>query len=108
MERVTSRFLVFFVGRSAGFRFRGVSVLVIGQFCVGDGEAGEGRMVGSGSKFPVKPEGTNLWRILVAQAMRHESIVRNRHKEFRKCAVGSSMGEGIFTDRSLAFKSNVL
>jgi hypothetical protein len=65
-------------------------------------------MVGSVGKFSVKPEGTNLWRILIAHAMRHESIVRNRHKVFRECAVGSSNSEGIFTDRSLALKSNVL
>jgi len=65
-------------------------------------------MVGSDSKFSVKPEGTNLWRILIAHAMRHESVVRNRYKEFRRCAVGSSNSEGIFTDRSLTFKSNIL
>jgi len=65
-------------------------------------------MVGSGSKFSVKPERTNLWRILIAHAMSHESVVGNRHKVFRGCAVGSSNSEGIFTDGSLAFKSNVL
>ena len=96
------------MGRGAGLRFRGVSFLVIGQFCVRDREAGGGRMVASGSKFTVKPEGTNLRRILIAHAMRHESVVRNGHKVFRKCAVGSANGEGIFTDRPLALKPNVL
>jgi len=107
MKRVTSKLLVFPVGRGAALRFRGVSVLVIGQFCVRDGEASGGRMVASGSEFSVKPEGTNLRRILIAHAMRHESVVRNGHKVLRGCAVGSANGEGIFTDRSLAFKPNV-
>ena len=53
-------------------------------------------MVASGSKFTVKPEGTNLRRILITHAMRHESVVLNGHKVFRKCAVGSANGEGIF------------
>jgi len=65
-------------------------------------------MVGSGGELPVKPEGANLRRILIAHTMRHESFVRNRHKVFRGCTVRSSNSEGIFTDRSLAFKSNIL
>ena len=65
-------------------------------------------MVGLASEFPVKPEGADIWCILIPHAMRHESVVRNGHKVFRKCAVGSTNGEGIFTDRPLALKPNVL
>ncbi len=65
-------------------------------------------MVGLGSEFPVKPEGADIRRILIAHAMRHESVVRNSHKVFRRSAVGSAKGEGVFTDRFLVFKPNVL
>ena len=65
-------------------------------------------MVTLAGEFPVKPEGADIRRILIAHAMRHESVVRNGHKVFRGCAVGPAKGEGVFTDRSLAFKSNVL
>ena len=65
-------------------------------------------MVGLASEFPVKPEGTDIRRILIAHAMRHESVVLNGHKVFRGCAIGPAKGEGIFTDRSLALKPNVL
>ena len=65
-------------------------------------------MVGLAGEFPVKPEGADIRRILIAHAMRHESVVRNGHKVFRGCAAGSAKGEGVFTDRSLVFKPNVL
>jgi len=64
-------------------------------------------MVRPGGEFPVKSEGTDLCRILIAHAMRYKSGVRNGHKVFRGCAVGPAKGEGIFTDRSLVFKSGV-
>ena len=108
MLRATSRLLVLLVGIGAGLGFRGVGALVIGQFCVRDREVTGGRMVGLGGEFPVKPEGADVRRILIAHAMRHESVVRNGHKIFRGCAAGSAKGEGVFTDRSFGFKPNVL
>ena len=65
-------------------------------------------MVTLAGEFPVKPEGADIRRILIAHAMRHESVVRNGHKVFRGCAAASAKGEGVFTDRSLVFKPNVL
>ena len=65
-------------------------------------------MVGLGREFLVKPQGTDVRRILIAHAMRHESVVRNGYKILRGCAVGPTKGEGILTDRSLVFKPNVL
>jgi len=96
------------MGRGAGLRFRRVGGLVISQFCVRDTEASGGRMVGLAGEFPVKPERADVWRILVAHAMRHEGVVRNGHKIFRGCAVASETGEGVFTNRSLGLKPNVL
>src|SRR5215469_4139194 len=103
----TSTLVVFPGGRGAGLRFRGVSVLVIGQFCVRDREARGGRMVRPGGEFPVQPEGAEIRRILIAHSMRHKCVVRNGHKVFRGCAVGPAKREGIFTDRSFTLKSNV-
>ena len=108
MKRVTSKLLVFPVGRSAGLGFRGVGIHVFGQFCIGDGEARGGRMVRRGGKFPVKPEGTNLRRILIAHAVRYEGGVRNGHKILRGFAARAAESEGVLTDRSLVLKSNVL
>ena len=65
-------------------------------------------MVGLGGKFPVKPEGANVRRILIAHAMRHKSVVRNGHKILREFAAGTAEGEGVFADRALGLKSNVL
>src|SRR5215469_9070923 len=108
MRRATSRLAVFPGGKGARLRFRGVSVLVIGQFCVRDGEARGRRMVRPRGEFPAKPERADIRRILIAHAMRHESVVRNGHKVFRGCTVSAAKGEGIFTNRSLVFKPNVL
>ena len=108
MPRATSRLFVLPVGIGTGLGFRGVGVLVIGQFCVRDREVTGGRMVGLGGEFPVKPEGADVRRILITHAMRHESVVCNGHKIFRGCAAGSAKGEGVFTDRSFGFKPNVL
>jgi hypothetical protein len=65
-------------------------------------------MVTLGREFPLKPERTDVRRILIAHAMGHESVVRNGHKVLGGCPVGPAKSEGIFTDRSLAFKPNVL
>ena len=65
-------------------------------------------MVRLGGEFPVKPERADIRRILIAHSMGHESVVRNGHKVFRGCPVGPAKREGVFTDRSLTFKSNVL
>ena len=65
-------------------------------------------MVGSGGEFPVKPEGTNLRRILIAHAMCYKGGVRNGHKILGGFAARPAQGEGVLTDRSLGFKSNVL
>src|SRR5262249_27066113 len=108
MSSPTSRLVVFPGGKGAGLRFPGVGGLVISQLCVRDAEASGGRMVGPGGEFPVKPEGADLRRILIAHTMRHESFVRNGHKVFRGCAAASAKGEGVLTDRSLVFKPNVL
>jgi hypothetical protein len=64
-------------------------------------------MVAFDGEFPVKPEGTDVRRILIAHAMRYESGVRNGHKILRGFAAGPAEGEGVFTDRSLGFKPNV-
>src|SRR5215470_9006170 len=108
MRWVTSRLVVFPKGKGAGLRFRGVCRLVISQFCVRDIEASGGRMVGLAGEFPVKTEGADIRRILIAHAMRHESVVCNGHKVFRGCAGGSAKREGVFTHRSPAFKPKVL
>src|SRR5215468_9919456 len=108
MRWSTSRLVVFPGGKGARLRFRGVSVLVIGQFCVRDREARGGRMVRPGGEFPVHPERAEIRRILIAHSMRHERVVRNGHKVFRGCAIGPGERGGIFTDRSLTLKSNVL
>src|SRR5215471_16972566 len=105
MRWATSRLVVFPGGKGAGLRFRGVSVLVIGQFCVRDREARGRRMVRPGGEFPVKPERADIRRILIAHSMRHERVVRNGYEVFRGCAVGPAKREGIFTDRPLTFKS---
>src|SRR5215469_3717946 len=108
MRSVTSRLVVFPGGRRARLRFRRVGGLVISQFCVRDTEASGRRMAGLASEFPVQPERADIRRILIAHAMRHESVVRNGHKVFRGCAAGSANGEGVFTDRSLVFEPDVL
>src|SRR5215467_4924343 len=104
MKRVTSKLLVFPVGKDAGLGFRRMGFLVFGQFCIRHRETSGGRMAGSGGEFLVNPVGTDLRRILIAHAMRQESGVRNGHKVFGGCAVGPAKGEGIFTYRSLVFK----
>ena len=64
-------------------------------------------MVRPGGEFPVKPERADMRRILIAHAMRQESGVCNGHKIFGGCAFVPAKGEGIFTYRSLVFKSSV-
>jgi hypothetical protein len=108
MRWTTSRLVVFPVGRGTRLRFRRVGVPVISQFCVRDGEASGGRMVGLSGKFPVKPEGTDVRRILIAHAMGHKSGVGNGHKILGEFAAGTAEGESVFTDCSLSFKSHVL
>lgn len=63
-------------------------------------------MVALGGEFPAKPEGTDVRRILIADSMRYKSDVRNGHKILR--GFPAAEGEGVFTDRSLGFKPNVL
>jgi hypothetical protein len=65
-------------------------------------------MVRLGCEFPVKPEGADVRSILVADAMLDKSSVRNGHEILSGFALGSPKGEGVFTDRSLGLKSNVL
>ena len=65
-------------------------------------------MVRPCSKFPVKPEGTNLRPILIAYVMRYKSSIRNGHKILRGFAARPAEGEGVLTDRLLVLKSNVL
>ena len=65
-------------------------------------------MVAAGGKFTVKPEGTDVRRILIAHAMRHESGVRNRHEIFEGFAARNPTSEGVFADAPPGFKSNVL
>lgn len=65
-------------------------------------------MVSLGREFPMKPERADIRRILITDAMRQESVVCNGYKVLTGCAVGPTKGEGVFTDRSLAFKPNVL
>ena len=94
MRWATSILVVFPVGKGAGLRFRGVGVLVIGQFCVRDTEPSGGRMVALGGELPSKPEGTDVRRILIAHAMRYKGDVRNGHKILRGFAAGTAEGEG--------------
>jgi hypothetical protein len=108
MKRVTSKLVVFPVGRSAGFGFRGVGIRVFGQFCIGDRKARGGRMVRPGGKLPVKPEGTNLRCILIANAMGYKSRIRNGHKILRGLTAWPAKSEGVFADCSLRVKPNVL
>jgi len=65
-------------------------------------------MVRPGGKFPVKPEGTDVWRILIANAMGYKSRVRNGHKILSGCAPRPAEGEGILAHRAPVLKSNVL
>src|SRR6516164_9015733 len=108
MRWATSRLVVFSLRRGTGLCFQRVVGLVISQFCVRDPEASGGRTAGLAGEFPVKPGGADVERILVARAMCHGSVVRNGQKVFRACAAGSAKSEGVFTDRSLVFKPNVL
>ena len=109
MRWATSRLGVFFTRScSAGLQFRGVGFLVIGQFCVGDEESRGRRMICASSQLPVKPERADIRCVLIAHSMRHESIVRNGHKVFTECAARTAEGEGIFTNRPVALKPNVL
>ena len=100
LSGVTFLLVVFPVGSGAGLRFRRVGVLVISQFCVRDVEANEARMAGLGGEFPAKPQGTDVRRILIAHAMRQESVVRDGHKIAGGFAAGTADGESIFADRS--------
>ena len=108
MSLVASRLFVFPVGRDTRLRFRGVGIHVFGQFVIRNGEAGGRRIVASGGKFPVKPEGTNLRRILITYAMRYKSGVRNGHKILSGFAASPAKSEGVFADYSIAFKPNIL
>jgi len=65
-------------------------------------------MVRPGGEFAVKPERADIRRILIAHAMRHESVVRNSHKVFRRCSVNSPKSEGVFAHPSPIFKPNIL
>jgi hypothetical protein len=65
-------------------------------------------MVASDGKFPVKPKGTDVRRILIAHAMRGKSGVRNGHKILRESATGDAKSENVFADRSLRFKPIIL
>jgi hypothetical protein len=65
-------------------------------------------MVRLGREFPAKAEGADVRSILIAHAMLDKSSVRNRHEILSGFAFGSAKGEGVFTDRSLGLKSNVL
>src|SRR6266852_8966676 len=65
-------------------------------------------MVGLGGEFPVKQEGTDVRRIMIAHAVRHKSGVGNGHKILGEFAAGTANGESVFTDQSLGFKPNVL
>jgi len=85
-----------------------VGLHVISQFCVRNREASGGRKVASAGKFAAKPEGTDVRRILIAYAMSYKSGVRNGHKILRGFAAGPAENEGVFADRSLGFKPNVL
>jgi hypothetical protein len=107
MVRVTSRLFVppVAVGR---LTFWGVADLVIGQFRVRNRKTTGGLIVGLCSEFPVKPLGADVRRILIADAVRHERVVRYAYKIFRECAVGSATCEGVFTHRSFGFKPDVL
>jgi hypothetical protein len=81
--------------------------IVISQFRVRDREALGGRMVRPGGEFPVKPDRADIRRILIAHAMHYKSGVRNSHKILREFAAIPAEGEGVFTDCSPGFKSNV-
>src|SRR5262249_6344772 len=107
MRRVTSKLLVFPVGRGAGLVLRGMGIHVFDQFCIRDGEAGGGRMVGSGGEFPVQAEGTNLRRILIAHAMRYKSEISNGTKILFEYSARPTSSVCVFADGSLGFKSNV-
>ena len=65
-------------------------------------------MLASGGKFAVKPEGTDVRRILIAHAMRYKSGVRNGHKILRESATGAAKSEGVFADRSRRCKPHLL
>src|SRR5215471_7509719 len=80
MKRVTSKLLVFPVGRGAGLGFRRVGIHVISKFCIRNRKARGGKMVTAGGEFPVKPEGADIRCILITHAMRHKGSVRNGHK----------------------------
>ena len=105
---MASRLLLLPAARNAGFRFRGMSILVVSQLCIGNGETALRQMIGSGGKFPVKPERADVRRVLIPHAMRHESVIRDRHKIFSGCAFQSSDCEGIFTHESLVCEPDVL
>ena len=65
-------------------------------------------MVAAGGKFTVKPERTDVRRILIAHAMRYKSGVRNGHEILEGFATSPPTSEGVFADGPPGFKSNVL
>ena len=65
-------------------------------------------MVRLGREFPVKAKGADVRSILIAHAMLDKSSVRNGHEILRGFAFGSAKGKGVFTERSLGLKPNVL
>ena len=108
MRRATSRFFVFPVGGGAGLGFRRVGVHVVRQFRVRNREARGGKMVAAGGDIPVKTEGADVRRILIALAMLHKSGVRNGHKILRGFAAIPATSEGVFADCPPGFKPNIL
>ena len=107
MRRATSR-LFFPTAGVSRLGFWSVRVLVIGEFRVRNIEVSQGGIVGSGGEFPMKAARADIRRILVADAVLHERIVRNSYKIFTGFAAGSANREGVFTHRSFRFKSHVL
>jgi hypothetical protein len=65
-------------------------------------------MVATGGKFTVKPEGTDVRRILIAHAVRYKSGIRNGHEILEGFAARPPTSERVFANGSSGFKSNVL
>ena len=83
MGRALSRFFVSPVGIGR-LGFWGVALLVIGQVRIRDREMSGGRTISLGGELPVKPAGADVGPILIADAVRHERVIRNAYRIFRE------------------------
>src|SRR5262249_51707103 len=97
-----------FPAAKGGFGFRGMGILIVGQFRVGDAEVVGWRIPGLGGELLAELERTNIGGILVAHAILNESRTGDGYKILRGLAIGPAKGESVFTASAVGLKSQVL